>query len=315
MSRICTLEGPFNYTISDNAAKLSAMFDVNDALGQMVYGGRWPLVKRAACKIATDAIDSPFMFQIRNFDAPEAVEMDPVLARIWGPNDEAGAAILGRPCWNTLKGCLGAEKKTLANVIKSDELEKSRVKSVMNFIDKLKDLNLSSKELTELYFNISYLANYMDFDKVFDRIKRQNPAMNDDEVAVNAFFGILAENPRPTLTADKEKDLSGIAWDYVRAALIRLMEIRGYWTAINNAARNRAGAIGSQAGAATATTEPSLQYYAMDTAKYNEQDAEAAAQRAIDAAAVEIAAEESAAFDYSKLLIPALGLGALLLLG
>lgn len=315
MSRICTLEGPFNYTNSDNAAKLSAMFDVNDALGQMVYGGRWPLVKRAACKIATDAIDSPFMFQIRNFDAPEAVAMDPVLRRIWGPNDEAGAAILGRPCWNTLKGCLGAEKKTLANVINSDELEKSRVKSVINFINKLKELGLSEKKLKELYFDVTYLASYMDFDKVFDRIKNQNPAMNDDEVAVNAFFGILAENPRPTMTADKDFDAAGIAWDWVRAALIRLMEVRGYWTAINNAARNRAGAIGSQAGAATATTEPSLQFYAMDTARYNEQDAEAAAQRAIDAAAVEIAAEETSGFDFSKLLIPAVAVGALLLLG
>ena len=64
MSRICTLEGPFNYTDTATAAKLSALFEVNDRLGQMVYGGRWPLVKRAACVIATDAIDSPFLFQI-----------------------------------------------------------------------------------------------------------------------------------------------------------------------------------------------------------------------------------------------------------
>ena len=313
MSCICTLEGPFNYTISDNAAKLSAMFDVNDALGQMVYGGRWPLVKRAACKIATDAIDSPFMFQIRNFDAPEAVALDPVLARIWGPNDRAGVAILGRPCWNTLKGCLGAEKKTLASVLNSDELEKSRVKSVINFVDKLS--NFSKDQIIKLYANAGLLINYMDFDKIFDRMKKQNPSLNDDEAAVNAFFGILAENPRPTMTADKEFDEAGVSWDWARACLIRLMEIRGFWPSINAAARNRAGAIGSQAGAATATTEPSLQYYAMDTANYNEQDAEAAAQRAIDAAAVEIAAEETAVFDYSKLLLPALGIGALLLLG
>ena len=114
MTKLCTLEGPFDYSSAANREKLSQMFDVNDALGQMFYGGRWPLVKRAACKIATDAIDSPFVFQIRNFDAPEAVALDPILSRIWGPNDRAGAAILGRSCWGKLKGCLGKTAKVVS---------------------------------------------------------------------------------------------------------------------------------------------------------------------------------------------------------
>ena len=161
MSRICTLEGPFNYTDTATAAKLSALFEVNDSLGQMVYGGRWPLVKRAACVIATDAIDSPFLFQIRNFDAPEAVAMDPVLARIWGPNDEAGAAILGRPCWNKLKGCLGKTVKVLS------------------------------------YWG-SFTYPVAAFRELHAQIKRRNPEMTDDEAALHAFLGVVTDNPKPT---------------------------------------------------------------------------------------------------------------------
>ena len=310
MSQICTLEGPFDYTNSDNAAKLSAMFDVNDALGQMVYGGRWPLVKRAACKIATDAIDSPFMFQIRNFDAPEAVSLDPVLARIWGPNDRSGEAILGRPCWNTLKGCLSAP--CLAGFSVADcakEITKSDLRFVQNVANKL--VKLDEKTLKEVYMLLPLVASYMDFETNFKRIKNAQPAMNEGEIAVEAFFGTLANYPKPT---GEGMETAALAWEWWRAAIARYLERKGLWNDVEAAARARAGAVAS-AQAAQSLTEQSLQFYAQDTAKMNVQDAAAAAEREADRTAAEIATEESSGFDFSKFLIPAVVVGALALMG
>ena len=310
MSRICTLEGPFDYTNPDNAAKLSEMFEVNDAIGQMVYGGRWPLVKRAACKIATDAIDSPFIFQIRNFDAPEAVALDPVLCRIWGPNDRAGEAILGRPCWNTLKGCLAAPCLagfSVADCVK--EIAKSDLKFVQNVANKL--VKLDEKTVKEVYMLLPLVAGYMDFETNFKRIKKAQPAMNEGEIAVEAFFGTLANYPQPT---GEGMETAALAWEWWRAAIARYLERKGLWNDVAAAARARAGAVAS-AQAAQSLTEQSLQFYAQDTAKMNVQEAEAAAEREADRTAAEIAAEETAGFDFTKLILPALGIAALAFMG
>ena len=312
MTKICTLEGPFDYSSAANREKLSQMFDVNDALGQMVYGGRWPLVKRAACKIATDAIDSPFVFQIRNFDAPEAVALDPVLCRIWGPNDRAGAAILGRSCWEKLKGCLGAPCLagfSVADCVNAKELEKSDIKFVQNVLNKLKKLD--EKTVKEVYFVIPLMAEYMDFETNYKRIKNAHPAMNDGEIAVEAFFGTLANYPKPT---GEKTETAALAWEWMRAAIARYLERKGLWNDVEAAARARSAAVAS-AQAAQSLTERSLQFYAQDTAKINVQDAEAAAEREADRTAAEIAQTEKAGFDFSKLILPAVGIAALAFLG
>lgn len=312
MTKLCTLEGPFDYSSAANREKLSQMFDVNDALGQMVYGGRWPLVKRAACKIATDAIDSPFVFQIRNFDAPEAVALDPVLCQIWGPNDRAGAAILGRSCWNKLKGCLGAPCLggfSVGDCINTKQLEKSDIKFVQNVLNKLKKFDEDT--LKKVYFNIAAIASYMDFESNFRRIKNAHPGMNDGEIAVEAFFGTLANYPKPT---GENMEYASLAWEWVRAAIARYLERKGLWNDVEAAARARSAAVAS-AQAAQSLTEQSLQFYAQDTAKMNVQDAEAAAEREADRTAAEIAQTEKAGFDFSKLILPAVGIAALALMG
>lgn len=301
MSRICTLEGPFNYTISDNAAKLSAMFDVNDALGQMVYGGRWPLVKRAACKIATDAIDSPFMFQIRNFDAPEAVALDPVLSRIWGPNDRAGEAILGRPCWNTLKGCLGKTGKVLS-----------------------------------YWGSFTYPVDA--FLELQEQIKRRNPEMTDDEAALHAFLGIVTDNPKPTdekvfekvfynTDGKNSKNLTFVQnisslelWKIKQKQLIDFLKNRGWWSFIERYLRLSHAARSTAAAASGDTT--SYIYYNLTPAEVretvNQSLTDVKERVAEEAAAADTAAageEAAAGFDFSKLLLPAVAVGALLLLG
>lgn len=308
MTRICTLEGPFDYSSAANREKLSQMFDVNDGLGQMVYGGRWPLVKRAACKIATDAIDSPFMFQIRNFDAPDAVALDPVLSRIWGPNDRAGEAILGRPCWGKLKGCLSAPCLggfSVADCVK--EIQKSDLKFVQNVANKL--VKLDEKTVKEVYMLLPLVASYMDFETNFKRIKNAQPAMNEGEIAVEAFFGTLANYPKPT---GEGMETAALAWEWWRAAIARYLERKGLWNDVEAAARARAGAVAS-AQAAQSLTEQSLQFYAQDTAKMNVQQAEDAAEREADKTADEIAQTESG-FDYTKLIFPALGIAAFALM-
>lgn len=310
MTKLCTLEGPFDYSSAANLEKLSKMFDVNDALGQMVYGGRWPLVKRAACKIATDAIDSPFIFQIRNFDAPEAVALDPVLSRIWGPNDRAGAAILGRSCWAKLKGCLGAP--CLGGFSVNDcakEIAKSDIKFVQNVANKI--ARLDEKTLKEVYMLLAIVGGYMDFETNFNRIKKAHPAMNDGEIAVEAFFGTLANYPKPT---GEKTETAALAWEWWRAAIARYLERKGLWNDVEAAARARSAAVAS-AQAAQSFTEQSLRFYAQDTAKMNVQDAEAAAEREADRTAAEIAQTEKAGFDFSKLILPAVGIAALAFLG
>lgn len=312
MSRICTLEGPFDYTDTATAAKLSAMFEVNDRLGQMVYGGRWPLVKRAACVIATDAIDSPFMFQIRNFDAPEAVAMDPVLARIWGPNDKEGAAILGRPCWNKLKGCLGTPCLggfSVSDCVTAKELEKSDIKFVQNVLNKLQKLDVKTEK--EVYMLLVLIGGYMDFETNFKRIKNAHPGMTDGEISVEAFFGTLANYPKPT---GEKTETAALAWEWWRAAIARYLERKGLWNDVEAAARARSAAVASEQ-AAQSLTERSLQFYAQDTAKMNVQDAEAAAEREADTTAAEIAQTEKAGFDFTKLILPAVGFAALAFMG
>lgn len=298
MSRICTLEGPFNYTDTATAAKLSAMFDVNDRLGQMVYGGRWPLVKRAACIIATDAIDSPFIFQIRNFDAPEAVAMDPVLARIWGPNDEAGAAILGRPCWNKLKGCLGKTAK-----------------------------------IVSYWGSFSYPVDA--FEELHFQIKRRNPEMTDDEAALHAFLGVVTDNPKPTdekvfetvyYTSDglRSKNLkmannisSLELWKIKQNQIIDHLKQKGWWAFVERYLRLSHAASATAAAASGDTT--SYVYYNLTPAEVREtvnQSLTDVKERVEEEAAAAAAGEEAAAgFDFSKLLIPAVAVGALLMLG
>lgn len=298
MSRICTLEGPFNYTDTATAAKLSALFEVNDRLGQMVYGGRWPLVKRAACVIATDAIDSPFLFQIRNFDAPEAVAMDPVLARIWGPNDKAGAAILGRPCWNKLKGCLGKTVKVLS------------------------------------YWG-SFTYPVAAFRELHAQIKRRNPEMTDDEAALHAFLGIVTDNPKPTdkkvfetawyttdgLNSKKlgmAKNISSLdLWKIKQKQLIDHLKEKGWWNFVERYLRLSHAASATAAAASGDTT--SYIYYNLTPAEVREtvnQSLNDVKERVAEEEAAAAAGEEAAAgFDFSKLLIPAVAVGALLMLG
>lgn len=312
MTKICTLEGPFDYSSAANREKLSQMFDVNDAMGQMVYGGRWPLVKRAACKIATDAIDSPFLFQVRNLTRPEAADLDPVLCRIWGPNDAAGEALLGRPCWNKLKGCLGSPclgGLSVGDCVKTKELEKSDIKFVQNVAKKLDKLDEDA--VKKVYFNMPAIASYMDFESNFKRIKKAHPGMTDGEISVEAFFGTLANYPKPT---GENMEYAAITWEWWRAAIARYLERKGLWNDVEAAARNRAAAVAS-AQAAKSLTEQSLQFYAQDTAKMNVQDAEAAAEREADRTAAEIAQTEEAGFDFSKLILPAVGLAALAFMG
>lgn len=312
MAKICTLEGPFNFSSAANREKLSQMFDVNDAIGQMVYGGRWPLVKMAACKIATDAIDSPFVFQIRNLTRPEAADLDPVMCRIWGPNDAVGEAILGRPCWNKLKGCLSAPCLggfSISDCTKAEQLEKSDIKFVQNVLNKLKKLD--KKAFKKVYFNMAAISSYMDFETNFKRIKNAHPGMNDGEIAVEAFFGTLANYPKPT---GKDMEYAAITWEWWRAAIARYLERKGLWNDVEAAARNRVAAVAS-AQASQSLTEQSLQFYAHDTAKMNVQDAEAAAQREADRTAAEIAQTEKAGFDFSKLILPGVAIAALAFMG
>lgn len=312
MTKICTLEGPFDYSSAANREKLSQMFDVNDALGQMVYGGRWPLVKRAACKIATDAIDSPFLFQVRNLTRPEAADLDPVLCRIWGANDAAGEALLGRPCWGKLKGCLGAPclgAFSVVDCVKATELEKSDIKFVQNVLNKLQKLD--EKTIKEIYMILIVVSGYMDFETNFKRIKNAHPGMNDGEIAVEAFFGTLANYPMPT---GEKTETAALAWEWWRAAIARYLERKGLWNDVEAAARARSAAVAS-AQAAQSLTEQSLQFYAQDTAKMNVQDAEDAAEREADRTATEIAQTEEAGFDFSKLILPAVGIAALAFMG
>ena len=216
MSMICTMEGPFDYT-SETRAKLSALFNVNDYYGQMAFGGRWPLVKRAACKIATDAIDSPFLFQVRNLDVPEAAAIDPVLYRIWGPNENAGAAILGRPCWNKLKGCLGAifDRKKTAEVISTWG----------DFDDPVKS-----------------------FEKKMIQEKMRNPNLTDGESAVIVFFSMVTEVPKPSVDSGdgyyfNRNEMRNYGpmpladvWELKRQELIEHLKQRGLWDDVKKAA-------------------------------------------------------------------------------
>lgn len=297
MTKLCTLEGPFDYSSAANREKLSQMFDVNDALGQMVYGGRWPLVKRAACKIATDAIESPFIFQIRNFDAPEAVALDPVLSRIWGPNDRAGAAILGRSCWGKLKGCLG---KT-AHVVS--------------------------------YWG-SFEKPVQSFRTLHEQIKRRNPEMKDDEAALHAFLGVVTDNPKPTdptifkkvfywtdggLTKDitfVEEITAPELWKIKQNQIIDYLKNKGWWNFVERYLRLSHAASAESAAAQGDTT--SYLYYNLTPAQVRETVNESLTnikERVEEEAAAAQAEQPAAGFDFSKLILPAVGIAALALLG
>lgn len=300
MAKICTLEGPFDYTDKNKLEKLSQMFDVNDALGQQVYGGRWPLVKRAACRIAVDAIDSPFVFQVRNLTKPEAVASDPVLSKIWGANDAAGEAILGRPCWNTLKGCLGiTTDKTL-----SDYFDLAVAGSGLGKRVKQEAENLSKEQLKEVVANGLYLYQKMlsKFNSDYEQNKRSIPEWSGSENAVNTYFGVLASVQRPT------GDLEAFAYDYAKAILTGVMIQKGWWNDIKKAAASRQAAVSASAAAQaekgkaeTYRGQPvSMEFYAMDTAKA----AQESAQEAVERAAAEVATEEAAQGSGLGILIP-----------
>lgn len=293
MSRICTLEGPFDYQ-SDTRAKLSALFNVNDFYGQQVFGGRWPLVKMAACKIATDAIDSPFMFQIRNLTRPEAADLDPVLSRVWGPNEAAGEALLGRPCWGTLKGCLGAlfEKKT-AHVISTWGAFDDAVKT---------------------------------FEERLIQEKRRNPNLTDGEAAVIVFFSMVTEVPKPSSDAgegyyfNRQKMINegpmplSEVWEKIRAELIEHLKDRGLWDDVKKAAAARQGAVASAAAAQSTQAMQegyrgiSLDFYPMDAAKISDEVVEEAEIRMLEEKAAAMEAEKK---DASKFILPIAAAAAL----
>lgn len=278
MSRICTLEGPFDYQESETRAKLSALFDVNDCYGQQVFGGRWPLVKMAACRIATDAIDSPFMFQVRNLTRPEAADLDPVLSRVWGPNDAAGEALLGRPCWGTLKGCLGSlfEKKKTVHVISTWGAFDNPVNT---------------------------------FEERLIQEKRRNPNLTDGEAAVIVFFSMVTEVPKPSADAgegyyfDRQKmamqgpmPLSEV-WEKLRSELIDHLKERGLWDDVKKAAAARQGAVASAAAAQSTQAMQegyrggSLDFYPMDAAKISDEVVEEAEIRVLEEKAAAAEAE------------------------
>lgn len=294
MSMICTMEGPFDYT-SETRAKLSALFNVNDYYGQIAFGGRWPLVKRAACKIATDAIDSPFLFQVRNLDVPEAAALDPVLCRIWGPNENAGAAILGRPCWNKLKGCLGAifDRKKTAEVISTWGDFDEPVKS---------------------------------FEKKMIQEKMRNPNLTDGEAAVIVFFSMVTEVPKPSPDAgegyyfnDYEKRNYGPmplaeVWELKRQELIEHLKQRGLWDDVKKAAAARQGAVASAQAAQSTTAMQddyrgvSFDFYPMDAAKISDEVVEDAEIRVLEEKAAALEAENK---ETSNLVLPIAAAAAL----
>lgn len=277
MSRICTLEGPFDYQ-SDTRAKLSALFNVNDFYGRQVFGGRWPLVKMAACKIATDAIDSPFMFQIRNLTRPEAADLDPVLSRVWGPNEAAGEALLGRPCWGTLKGCLGALL---------DRKETKRVISTWGVFDN----PVSS------------------FEEKLMQEKIRNPNLTDGEAAVIVFFSMVTEVPKPSADAgegyyfNRQKMINegplplSEVWEKKRSELIEHLKERGLWDEVKKAAAARQGAVASAAAAQSTKAMQegyqgiSLDFYPMDAAKISDEVVEEAEIRVLEEKAAAAEAE------------------------
>lgn len=295
MSRICTLEGPFDYQ-SDKRAKLSALFNVNDFYGQQVFGGRWPLVKMAACKIATDAIDSPFMFQIRNLTRPEAADLDPVLARVWGPNEAAGEALLGRPCWETLKGCLGSifGKKKTVHVVSTWGAFDDPVKT---------------------------------FEERLIQEKMRNPNLTDGEAAVIVFFSIVTEVPKPPadagdgyyidhqkMTREGPMPLSEV-WEKLRSELIEHLKERGLWDDVKKAAAARQGAAASAAAAQSTKAMQegyqgiSLDFYPMDAAKISDEVVEEAEIRVLEEKAAAAAAAEKS--DASKFILPIVAAAAL----
>lgn len=295
MSMICTMEGPFDYT-SETRAKLSALFNVNDYYGQMAFGGRWPLVKRAACKIATDAIDSPFLFQVRNLDVPEAAALDPVLCRIWGPNENAGAAILGRPCWNKLKGCLGSifGKKKTAEVVST-----------------WGDFENPSRS----------------FDIKMHQEKTRNPNLTDGEAAVIVFFSMVTEVPKPSPDAGEgyytkieknnitnKTDITHLGpmplaevWELKRQELIEHLKQLGLWDNVKKAAAARQGAVASAQAAQSTTAMQegyrgiSFDFYPMDAAKISDEVVEEAEIRVLEEKAAALEAENK---ETSNLVLP-----------
>ena len=294
MSRICTLEGPFDYQ-SDTRAKLSALFNVNDFYGQQVFGGRWPLVKMAACKIASDAIDSPFMFQIRNLTRPEAADLDPVLSRVWGPNEAAGEALLGRPCWGTLKGCLGAlfEKKKTAHVVSTWGAFEDPVNT---------------------------------FEERLFQEKKRNPNLTDGDAAVIVFFSMVTEVPKPSADAgegyyfNRQKMINEgpmplyEVWEKLRGELIEHLKDRGLWDDVKKAAAARQGAVASAAAAQSTQAMQegyrgiSLDFYPMDAAKISDEVVEEAEIRVLEEKAAAMQAEKT---DASKFILPIAAAAAL----
>lgn len=81
------------------------LFNVNDYYGIKLFGDAWNDVKKAACIIAQKAANAPIMFYLRSF-ANESTpgQHNPMSAKLWGYNDNAGVALLGGATWDALKG-------------------------------------------------------------------------------------------------------------------------------------------------------------------------------------------------------------------
>ena len=100
MALLTTLEG-------EDAAPLTIndLFNVNDYYGVKLFGDSWNQVKRAAAIIAQRAANAPIMFYLRSQKNDNNTGMFSQLGRdLWGYNDRAGVALLGRATWNAVKG-------------------------------------------------------------------------------------------------------------------------------------------------------------------------------------------------------------------
>ena len=279
---------------------------MNDYFGQQVFGGRWPLVKKAAANIALDAINSPFLFQVRNLAQISASDMDPVLIRILGPNEAAGVETLGATCWKTLKGCLG---KTATIIAPAD-----------------------SFAWGPMMYPVDTIRNRIEQEKL--RGQTAGPA------AVTAFFSILAEVPQPAPEQFTENwniyndgtfaksailpkrgdfvevlDVSEV-WLKKRQQMIDYLKVEGLWKNVEAAARNRAGAVASASAAQAEEGKSeyyrgvSLDYYPMDAAAISTEQVVVSEQEKAAAAK----SEETSVTDFSKILLPAAAAAALFFL-
>ena len=158
--------------------------------------------------------------------------------------------------------------------------------------------------------------------------------MKDDEAALHAFLGVITDNPKPTdgLIIEKayyrpreaKENLQFAAnissldlWKIKQNQLIDHLKQKGWWNFIERYLRLSHAASATAAAAAGDTT--SYVYYNLTPAEVREtvnQSLTEVKQRVAEEEAAAASGEEAAAgFDFSKLLIPAVAVGALLMLG